>query len=420
MNTVISVFGFAVIALALAYVVALVAHLVSQHLKTKAFHDAERELLQQRARRLANPLTVLGEQGGAGGAAWAGFRKFVLTGKVLEAENICSFYFAPHDGRALPPFLPGQYLTFHLQIPGQTKQVTRCYSLSDSPSHPDYYRVTVKRLAPPPGRDDQPPGLGSTFFHHGLQSGDIVDVKAPAGQFYLETSHPTPVVLIAGGIGLTPVLSMLNHIVETGSLRDTWLFYGVRHSGEHAMKEHIREVANEHPNVHLHVCYSDPAPDDRPGVDYDHAERVSVDLFKRLLPSSNYDFYICGPPPMMDSLVQGLQAWGVPKDKIHFEAFGPASVKTVAKPQAAGAVTVTFARSGKALTWMGEHGSLLDFAEAHGIAIESGCRAGNCGTCQTAVRAGAVEYLHDPGASVEQGSCLACIALPRGDLSLDA
>lgn len=420
MNTAISMLGFTVVALALVYVAGLVLHLASARMRTAAFHDAERALLEQRAQRLSNQLTVLGEQGGAG-AAWAGARKFVLTGKVLEAENICSFYFAPHDGRPLPPFLPGQYLTFNLQIPGQTKQVTRCYSLSDSPSHPDYYRVTIKRLAPPPGREDQPPGVGSTFFHHGLQSGDIVDVRAPAGNFHLDTSHPAPVVLIAGGIGLTPVLSMLNHIVESGSQRDTWFFYGVRNSSEHAMKEHMREIANEHPNVHLHVCYSDPEPDDRPGADYDHAERVSVDMFKRLLPSNNFDFYVCGPPPMMDSIVQGLKEWGVPKEKIHFEAFGPASVKTVSKPQTAvGAMSVTFARSGKVLSWTGDHGSLLEFAEANGIAMESGCRAGNCGTCQTAVRAGAVEYLNEPGAPPPDGSCLTCISLPRGDLSLDA
>lgn len=418
-NTAISMLGFVVIALTLAYVVTLIFHLVSDRIQAGAFHEAERRLLQERAQRLAHPLTTLAERGVD--AAWSGYRKFVLTGKVLEAENICSFYFAPHDGQPLPPFLPGQYLTFNLHIPGLPKPVTRCYSLSDSPNHPDYYRVTVKRLAPSPGREDQPPGLVSTFFHHGLQSGDIVDVKAPGGHFHLDIGHHGPVVLVGGGVGLTPVLSMLNYVVESGTTREIWYFYGVRNSGEHAMKEHIREIAKQNPNVHLQVCYSDPLPEDRQGEDYDHPGHVSVDLFKRTLPSNNFDFYICGPPPMMDAIVNGLTEWGVPKDKIHFEAFGPASVRKVSKTVSAGAgVRVTFARSGKALKWEGGHESLLEFAEANGIPMDSGCRAGNCGTCITAIREGQIEYLNEPGAEVAEGSCLTCISVPKSDLSLDA
>ena len=357
--------------------------------------------------------------------AWEGVRKFELRGKVLEADGICSFYFAPHDGKPLPAYHPGQYLTLQLNLPDQPKPVIRCYSLSDSPTHPDHYRITVKRIPAPPGRSEVPDGIGSTFLHHHLNPDDIIDIKAPAGHFYLDLAHHHPVVLIGGGIGVTPVLSMLNAIVASGSTREVWFFYGVRNGREVIMRDHFQDIANANPNVHLHICFSEPAEEDVQGLDYHHDARVSVALFKELLPSNNYDFYICGPPPMMDSLTSDLYDWGVPKSKVHFEAFGPASVKKVTSPETqpaadAAAFTINLKRSAKQVAWTNGSGSILECAEAAGATLESGCRAGNCGACEVAVIEGEVDYLNEPGAAVEEGSCLACIAVPKGNVILDA
>ena len=397
------------------YLVVLAVAEVARTLRAGHAHVAERELLSARIAQLSTPLSRIEAQGGE--AAWSGFRKFVLQGKVLEAEDTCSFYFAPHDGQPLPAFLPGQYLTFRIAMPGQDKPVTRCYSLSDSPTHPDYYRVTVKRLT---GEVD---GVVSTYFHRELAVDDLVDVKAPGGHFHLDAENHGPVVLIGGGVGVTPALSMLNYITATGSTRETWFFYGVTDGLQHVQREYLQQVATEHENVRTHICYSQPLDTDVQGTDYDHKEWVTVDLLKRLLPSNNYDFFICGPAAMMDSLTHDLRAWGVPKSKIHFEAFGPATVKRVSKdvstPTAASA-EVEFARSGNTLVWDGSASSLLEFAEASGIPMESGCRAGNCGSCLTAIRSGAVEYLNEPGAPVEEGTCLTCIAIPKGNVVLDA
>ena len=140
---------------------------------------------------------------------WNGSRKFEIYRKQREVEGVHSFYLAPHDGKNLPPFLPGQFLTFELKIPEQTKSVIRCYSLSDSPNA-DYYRVTIKKIPPPPDDPDGKPGLSSSHFNDVLQQGDILDVKAAAGQFHLAPHRDLPIVLIGGGIGITPVLSMLN------------------------------------------------------------------------------------------------------------------------------------------------------------------------------------------------------------------
>lgn len=409
--------------LVLAYLGMLAHATYRQRVRSAQLYQDERAILRARLEQIRTPVAQVALQKTQ---AWSGFRKFRIEGKVLEADSVCSFYLAPHDGRALPPYLPGQYLTFKLAIEGQPREVTRCYSLSDGPQHTDYYRVTIKRLPPPPKNPELPPGLVSGHFHDRLQVGDILDIKAPSGHFHLDVEHRGPVVLVGGGVGVTPVLSMLSYIASAPGNREAWFFYGVRHGGEHIQKEYLKELAGQHQNIRLVVCYSDPRPEDRPGEDYHYAERVSVELFKRVLQVNNFDFYVCGPPPMMESLTRDLGEWGVPEERIHFEAFGPASVKKVAQvtnPAATAgggpAFEVTFTRSGKKFFWS-DASSLLEFAEANGIRMESGCRAGSCGTCATALREGQVDYLRKPDIDIEKGTCLTCISVPKGPLSIDA
>lgn len=354
--------------------------------------------------------------------AWDGYRKFRIDRKVMEADDVCSFYFVAHDQMPLPRFRPGQYLTFQLRIPDQPQPVIRCYSLSDSPERLDYYRCTIKRIAPPRGNPDAAPGLASSFFHS-CHEGDLIDVRAPAGNFYLDVTSPRPVVLIAGGIGITPVLSMLNAICDAAVPRETWFFYGIRNRREHAMYEHLRQLADRHDNVNLVVCYSEPTENCAHGKDYDVKGWVSADLFKKMLPSNNYEFYICGPPPMMQSVTQGLRDWGVPAADIHFEAFGPATVKQQAPaPEAAATKTIkiSLSRCRRSIDWQPADGSILEAAEKLGIAMSSGCRAGNCGACETAVREGSVKYLIETGYKPNERSCLPCVAVPECDLVLDA
>lgn len=360
---------------------------------------------------------------------WSGKRKFRVVKRRLEnlAKDVCSFYLEPHDGGALPPFLPGQFLTFELNVPDHPVPVVRCYSLSDSPLMRDRYRVSIKRIPPPPkAAPDVPPGLSSSFFHDSLKEGDIVDVKAPAGGFHLDTASERPAVFIAGGIGLTPVLSMFKWLADTGSRRTAWFFLAVRNSNDIAMRDEIRDVADKNrQQFHTVTLYSEPTSECIEGSDYDCKGFLSVDVLKRYLKTSNYEFYICGPPPMMEATVKALLDWGVPEADVHFEAFGPASVKKVQKPetdgQPAGAgFKVELARSRRSLVWTKEAGTLLELAEANGIRINSGCRAGNCGTCVTAVKSGSVSYLVRPASDPAPGSALVCVAHPAGDIVLDA
>ena len=128
---------------------------------------------------------------------WNGFRKFRVTKKVLECQDVFSFYLAPHDGKSIPGFKPGQYLTFQLNVPNQTKPIVRCYSISDAPRADNQFRVTIKKALPPRGVSDAPPGIASSYFADHLQEGDILDVKAPGGVFFLDLHRSTPIVLIA-------------------------------------------------------------------------------------------------------------------------------------------------------------------------------------------------------------------------------
>lgn len=343
------------------------------------------------------------------------------------SRSVCSFYLVPLDKGPLPAFRPGQFLTFSLSIEDprthEPRNVIRCYSLSDRP-RPDYYRVSIKRVPAPADRPELPAGVSSNFFHEHVAEGDHLQVKAPSGHFYLVEDESLPLVLIAGGIGVTPMLSILNAILETGAQRDVWLYYGVRNGAEHILKEQLQSLAKEYANFHLHVCYSDPGEGDEKHVDYQHRGRIDIALLQSTLTQERYQFYICGPRPMMESLVPGLETWGVATSDIHYESFGPASLTRRIQPdgQALGAtpLTVTFSRSGKQLGWTPNAGSLLELAEANGIAVPSGCRAGSCGTCQTTLLSGEVEYSQQPDADIEPGCCLLCIAMPKVDLTLDA
>jgi ferredoxin-NADP reductase len=370
-------------------------------------------------------------------AAWPGFRPFRVERKVAEdaARSICSFYLVPEDGKPLPAFLPGQFLTFRLDVAtaaGAGEQIVRCYSLSDAP-RPDYYRVSIKRVPAPAGRD-VPPGRSSNHFHDHVAVGSILQVRAPGGHFHIDRGD-APVVLIGGGIGITPMLSMLNWCLAEQPGREVWLFYGVRNGREPVMKAQLEALAATHPNFHLRLCFSDPLADDQAGRDFHHRGRVDVSLLRMELPLKPYHYYICGPTPMMESLVAALEDWGVPDARIHFEAFGPASIKRRPAPAAAapaavpaampaaapaGEIMVTFAKSGKQLPWQPASGSLLEFAEASGVSVNSGCRAGGCGSCQTTIRDGEVAYSNPPDYDPEPGSCLLCVCAPKTSVTLEA
>lgn len=365
------------------------------------------------------------------GAAWEGWREFRVIRREQEdrARTQCSFHLRPVDGRPLPDFAPGQFLTFLLTPDGHASaatdgrpSVTRCYSLSDGPD-PAHYRVTIRRVLPPAEHPDVAPGLASNHFHDHVQEGDVVLAKAPSGHFRLDPDPTAPVVLIAGGIGITPLMSMLLWIGTRQPRRVVHLYYGLRNGDEHVFRDAMAQTAATLAAFSLHIVYSRPTATDVLGRDYQHAGHVDLALLRRTLPRGGHQFYVCGPPAMMQVLVPGLLAWGVPLADLHFEAFGPASVRLPGRPEPMATGTrgleVHFRRASRTLTWDGKDDSLLDFAERHGIAVESGCRSGACGSCETQVLQGSVEYGRDPDHDVAPGHCLLCIGRPGTALALE-
>jgi ferredoxin-NADP reductase len=241
----------------------------------------------------------------------------------------------------------------------------------------------------------------------------------------LDAQSNTPAVLIGGGIGITPMMAMLRWSLQHQPQRVVHLYYGTRNSAEHVYKTTLEEIARNNPNVHLHVVYSKPLPQDNITQDYRHQGHVDMALLKQTLPHGGHAFYICGSAPMMESLVPALVQWGVSVSDIHFEAFGPASVRL---PQADtqpetvlhAPVEIHFQRSGRTLLWGGKQSNLLDFAEMHGIRVESGCRSGSCGSCLTPIASGSVGYDNPPDFDLIAGQCLLCVGKPRTDVTLDA
>ncbi len=348
------------------------------------------------------------------------------------AKSQCSFQLQPVDGMPLPAFRPGQYLTFSLRagdgaggVAGAERSLTRCYSLSDQPDSA-HYRITIKRMPPPPDRPDLPPGASSNHFHDRVQEGHVLKVKAPSGHFFIDPDATVAAVFIAGGIGITPMISMLRWCVAKQPERAVHLYYGVRNSADHAFKEALEALADSHSALQLHVVYGNPGPDDVQGRDYQHVGYVDLELLRSSLPHGRHQFYVCGPPPMMQSLVPALREWGIREDDIHFEAFGPASVRPTGaatnEPLAAPSTSfeVRLHRSGRTLVWDGQDDNLLDFAERHGVLVDSGCRSGSCGTCETKLVSGTVHYADKPDHDIAKGHCLLCVGQPQSPLVLDA
>jgi len=265
-------------------------------------------------------------------------------------------------------------------------------------------------------------------------------VTAPGGDFFLhedgDGGEPGPVVLLSGGIGLTPMISMLNHLVDQGATRPVWFIHGVENGDEHAFGSHVRGLAAAHENVHAHIVYADPLAGDAEGRDYDARGFVTRDMLESLLPGPDCDFYLCGPPPFMKALFNLLLDWGVAEDRIYYEFFGPATVlkddamdgggeeaKEAPAPESAvpaNGVSVTFQRSGVTVPWDPAKDNLLELAEASGVIADFSCRSGVCHTCMCALVEGEVEYVND-GAMLpdNENEVLICSSVPKTDVTLD-
>ncbi|HSV80971.1 MAG TPA: NO-inducible flavohemoprotein [Ramlibacter sp.] len=259
---------------------------------------------------LADLLIAAEEQVYAGNAArnggWRGERAFRVARREVESELITSFYLEPVDGGPLLAFVPGQYLTLVLTVDGEP--VRRNYSLSDAPGKP-WYRISVKR---------EEGGRVSNWLHAQAVVGTQLQVLAPCGDFQLEAATERPLVLVTGGVGITPAMSMLEAAAPSG--RTIRFIHAARHGGVHAFRARVDALAAAHPNVKVLYVYDTPRADDQP-----HATGlVTRDLLDQALPADrDIDLYFLGPKPFMQSVYRDGLALGVAQNRLRYEFFGP-------------------------------------------------------------------------------------------------
>lgn len=249
---------------------------------------------------------------------WSGWRPFKVSRRVRESEEITSFYLHPVDGAAVPDFLPGQFVSVRGRAGDGTLIQPRQYSLSDAPND-KYLRLSIKRES---GLTDRPNGVISNWMHDEVVEGQLVELSPPFGDFNLHLDRTTPVVLISGGVGLTPMVSMLNHVVYEQPDRQVAFVHGARHRGVHALGDHIRQLAQQHRRLFTAIFYELVGSEDRPGVDYDFIGRIDLAAIRSDVILPEADYYLCGPVPFMQAKLRELKSLGVPATRIHYEVFG--------------------------------------------------------------------------------------------------
>jgi uncharacterized protein len=332
-----------------------------------------------------------------------------------ESRHIRSIYLEPVDGAGLPVFVAGQHLPLRFTLDGEVH--IRTYSLSSAPSD-GFYRISVKRE-----------GLISSHLHRQIQVGDVLEARAPQGHFTVAPLAQRPLVLLAAGVGITPLLSMLREVVYQGlrtrGIRPTLLLQSSRSLADQPFRQELdRLLERSGAAVRVLRVLSQPEADAREGEDFDLTGRIDSVMLRNLLDVDDFDqidFVLCGPGGFTQGLYDSLRELDVRDAQIHAETFGPSTLKrqpdpdalVIEQPPAATtSVAVVFERSAKEARWQPEGGSLLELAESRGLRPEFSCRGGSCGTCKTRLVSGAVNYPQVPAEIPEAGHVLICCAVP--------
>ncbi len=352
------------------------------------------------------------------------YRKYRVIKKIFETGNVASFYLQPVDGLPLEEFKPGQHLLFKVNLPGNDIPVFRYYSFSESFNN-KYYRVSVKKEPPPKNCSYKLPGLVSGYLYHAVKEGDLLEARGPSGTFYLSAADSNPVVLLAGGIGITPLLSMAKSIAANNPERKVHFLYGINNSAEHGFARELNDLKKGFPGLSLTTFYASPLETDSQGSHYDCKGFIDLSVIQEDLSDDKTCYYICGPGAMMDYIKSKLKENGIREDRIHTESFtSSADNTTVGNAESVNGITnekikIVFEKSKTTLEWDSRYKSLLEFAESNNIFISSGCLFGDCGTCLTKVT-GKIKYIHPTMVKPKDGECLPCSCVPEESILLNA
>ena len=350
--------------------------------------------------------------------AWAGFRRLEVTATLDESRTVRSITLADPDGVPLPPWRPGQSIAVRIFRKDTQQTLIRNYSLSNWAGAGNY-RISVKR---------ETHGAASRYIHAYLKTGDVLEVAAPRGAFFL-TEAESPVILMSAGVGVTPVLSMLHTLAAIDSPRQVWWLHAARDQSQQAFAAESLALLNQLSGGHHRVFYSRPEPGEQLPADAEQGRLSAAAIAELGLPHTG-DAYLCGPATFMDDMSAGLIELGFNYTRIHTETFGATAALT---PGIAAAAVpphlppgppgpgpqVQFARSGITAPFGPPAGSLLEFAEACDVPAQWSCRTGVCHNCETALISGSVDYTLEPLESPAPGNILLCCSQPAEPVVID-
>lgn len=354
-----------------------------------------------------------------GPPAWTGFRRLRVQATNQESEDVRSFELGTEDGAFLPEFLPGQHIAVKLQTAASSVSITRMYSLCGRTSSPTY-RIGVKR---------EPMGVASSYLHQSVQAGDVLEVSAPRGTFVL-IENSNPLVLLSGGVGITPMLAMLHSAVSNLSRmpREIWWIHSARNSTHYPFAKEVSELITGIPQVHFARIFSRPGRDEHQRRDFEEPGHLDTPMLEKLGVPKSGEFYLCGPGGYLASLSELLLAWGIENTRVHIEAFGPSAVLTRQSlhpkphpPEDAGesGPLVSFVKSGVAFHWSPRFHNLLEAAEASDVPVRWSCHSGVCHNCESGVISGGWSYSPEPIDPPTADRALICCASPTSDIELD-
>jgi ferredoxin-NADP reductase len=301
-----------------------------------------------------------------------------------ETPNVKTFRFTPREGGPLPfGYLPGQFLSLTVRPEGKdSKPVRRSYTIASSPTQRDYVEITVKRVEQ---------GVVSGYLHDRVKEGDRLEVSAPFGSFTFTGREADSIVLIGGGVGITPLMTVVRYLTDHGWPQDIFLVYSCRTSRDFIFREELEYLQRRSANLHVVASMTRAAGTEWMGP----TGRLTRELIAQNVPNiAARRVHLCGPPPMMEAVQGMLAKLGVPKEQIKTESFTLARGKPEPERQAletkpAMAPTVSFAKSGKSAPLPPDR-TVLEVAEGIGVEIPNVCRAGVCGVCKTKLLAGSV------------------------------
>ena len=345
-----------------------------------------------------------------------------------ETPTVKTFRLMEQNGGSMPfSFLPGQYATITSEIDGQ--KVRRSYTISSSPTQGDYIELTIKR---------EQNGLESRHLHDHALPGDLIEISAPAGRFFFTGEEADGVVLIAGGVGITPMMSVLRSLTDRSYEHDIFLLYGANTPADLIFREECDYLARRHPKVHVSSVVAKPEGTDWTGpVGY-----ISAGFIAGAVPDiARRRIHLCGPPPMMAAVKTALDELEVPVEQVRTEDFAPpkggpvpaadtltpvsaeaGSAPSPSIPVSSAHASITFSGSGKSGPLAPDQ-SVLEAAEMLGVNIDYECREGTCGRCKVSLREGQVVMEVEDSLSADEkasGIILACQAKSTGNLVVDA